>query len=53
MNGIAIMYRKSLAGDISVNWIVDELGVVMPEMLCVFWKLAMFAAVGAFDFFEK
>ena len=25
----------------------------MPEMLCVFWKLVMFAAVGAFDFFEK
>ena len=25
----------------------------MPEMLCVFWKLVMFAAVGAFDFLAK
>ena len=47
------MYRKSLTGEISVNWIVDEFGVVMPEMLFVFWKFAMFAAVGAFAFFAK
>ncbi len=38
---------KSLAGAVSVNWIVDESGVEMPAMLCVFWKAAMFAAVGA------
>ena len=37
---------KSLAGAIRVNWIVDEFGVEMPAMLCVFWKFAMFAAVG-------
>ena len=36
-----------------MNWIVDEFGVVMPEMLCVFWKFVMFAAVGAFDLFAK
>ena len=50
---MAIMYRKSLAGDTSVNWIVDEFGVAMPEMLCVFWKLVMFAAVGGCDLFVK
>ena len=38
---------KSLAGAISVNWIVDEFGVEMPAMVCEFWKAAMFAAVGA------
>ena len=47
------MYRKSLAGEISVNEIVDEFGVAIPEMLCVFWKLAMFAAVGACDLVAK
>ena len=25
----------------------------MPEMVCVFWKFAMFAAVGACDLFAK
>ena len=25
----------------------------MPEMVCVFWKFAMFAAVGAFDLLAK
>ncbi len=37
---------KSLAGAISVNWIVDEFGVEMPAMLFEFWNAAMFAAVG-------
>jgi hypothetical protein len=47
------MYRKSLMADVSVNWIVVEFGAVIPEMLLEFWKFAMFAAVGAFDFFAK
>jgi len=47
------MYRKSLIADVSVNWIVIEFGVVIPEMLCVFWKFAMLAAVAAFDLTAK
>jgi hypothetical protein len=50
---MASMYSKSLAGFISVNCSVSELGVEMPEMVWLFWKLAMFAAVGALDFFAK
>ena len=38
---------KSLAADVSVNWIVDEFGVEIPAIVCEFWKAAMFAAVGA------
>ena len=45
-NGIASMNGKSPAGLIRWNWIVDEFGVVMPEMVCVFWKFANCAAVG-------
>ncbi len=44
---------KSAAGWIRWNTIVDELGVEMPEMLCVFWNLVMLAAVGALDFLAK
>ena len=50
---MASMYRKSLIADVSVNWIVVEFGVVIPEMLWVFWKFAMFAAVGVFDLTAK
>ena len=50
MNGIASMYRKSLAADVSVNWIVNGFGVAMPLIACVFWKFVMFAAVGGCAF---
>src|SRR5579859_408359 len=46
VNGIASMYRKSPAGLISVNFSVIALVAVMPEIECVFWKLAMLTAVG-------
>jgi hypothetical protein len=40
------MNGKSPAGLMSWNWMVDEFGVVIPVMLCVFWKFANCAAVG-------
>jgi hypothetical protein len=33
-------------GWVSVNCSVSELIALMPEIVCVFWKFAMFAAVG-------
>ena len=39
------MYRKSLAGWLSVICSVDASGADSPEMLLEFWKAAMFAAV--------
>ncbi len=53
LNGMARMSRKSLAGWVRLNRSVEEFGVVMPEMAWVFWKFAMFAAVGLFDFLAK
>ena len=41
---------KSLDGWISVNCRVLASTALMPEMLCVFWNLAMFAAVGGVFF---
>src|SRR5580704_6168325 len=35
-NGMARMLRKSLAGWVSVNWMVSEFGVLMPEIECAF-----------------
>src|SRR5262249_11440044 len=49
-NGMASMNGKSPAGLIRWNWIVDEFGVVMPEMVCVFWNCANCAAVGLLIF---
>ena len=45
-NGIASMNGKSPAFWIRWNWIVEEFGVVIPEMVCVFWNFANCAAVG-------
>jgi len=42
---MAIMYKKSLAGCIRLICRVCEFGADRPEMLLVFWKFAMFAAV--------
>src|SRR5262252_1937264 len=46
LNGMARMYRKSAAGCTRRNTSVEEFGVEIPEMLCVFWKFVMLAAVG-------
>src|SRR5215470_6734853 len=46
VNGIDTISGKSAAGDSRLNTIVVGFGVSMPLMLCVFWKFAMFAAVG-------
>src|SRR6266851_567235 len=51
-NGMARMLRKSLAGWVSLKLMVIELGVPMPEIACVFWKLASAAAVGAEEFLK-
>ncbi len=44
---------KSPAGWLRLNTSVEEFGALRPEMLCEFWKFAMFAAVGLFDFLAK
>ena len=50
---MAIMYRKSLAGAIRVIFSVSGFGADSPEIVCVFWKFAMFVAVGLCDFIAK
>src|SRR6516162_2685051 len=44
---------KSAAGLIRLICSVEEYGAVIPEIECVFWKLAMFCAVGLFALFAK
>jgi hypothetical protein len=53
VNGIAIMLRKSLAGWTSLTCRVSALGADSPEMVWLFWKFAMFTAVGACDLLAK
>ncbi len=43
-NGMASMYRKSLAGWISRNCSVELLTATRPEIVCEFWNAAKFAA---------
>ena len=53
VNGIASMKMKSPAGWIRLNWMVELFGVLMPEMLWLFWKLAKWAAVGLLTLCEE
>src|SRR5215469_6953945 len=46
VNGIDTISGKSAAGASRLKTIVVGFGVLMPEMVCEFWKFAMFAAVG-------
>src|ERR1700733_4235343 len=45
-NGMARMFRKSAAGPLSLNRRVIEFGVLMPEIVWLFWNAASPAAVG-------